>query len=511
MEWLMPDSNGFEKLGNLLGGGMGQVREQAYQEGKLRTAQTENALANARENQLKATAEETKAKAREKFEETYVATGGDPQQAQLLGNLIAGESGSDFKAGMEGQQVGQETHFRETLGNPNAPLADQFAAGQGVQGKMLNRREMMGAGDFMDITNPEAPLQSTPLGASMISENAGSESASRALASLRGEQQTHPERFHDWSVGGVKPPTGFKLNPNYDPEQPEEGDNTQLVPITGGPQDPNTPGKLGSREVQVLQRVITAARNTVSDLQNIMALPSGASLGVFGTGVGGSPGASLMDATVDTLKNTVADEEVRDYNAMLGGFTTQLSTMERQGLNGSGALAQQYETLLLRPEDTVLNKMRKLALVRQTVENSLEPHLYSNRLPPSLKAYVGNLITSVKQAVPFTPRDVSLLGIEKEGSRLTIADILNQAGAKVPLDKAGLPVEVVPAEVGAPGGAAPAAGAPSMEDMIVERGLGTKDAQGQIKDDRGWTLMHDADGNYAWVSADGKEFEEVAQ
>lgn len=458
--------NGYQKLGFLLGGGAGQVREEAYQEGRYRTAQTENALATARENQLQAEALQQKADARSRFEDDYIATGGDAKEARLLGGIIAGEAGSDFKAGMEGIQVGQETDFRKTLGDPGSDPAAAFAAGQGVQGKVLSPYAMTGSGDAVDLRAPAAPgaepdFMTTPLGDSMVRENEASAAASNELAALRGRTPrlgTSSGLDENGNPLPFKVPTGFMVNEAFDETKPEGPGNERVRPITGGPQDPNTPGKLGSRERQVVLRVIGAARNTVSDLQNIMSLPSGASQGVLGTGIGGSPGASLLDATVDHLKNTVASEEVRDYNAMLGGFTNALSTIERQGLAGSDTMTAQYDSLLLRPEDTTFNKMRKLALVRQAVENGLEPHLYTNVLPPDLEAYVGNLIAMVKQAVPFTPRDVALLQVEPEGSRVTIADIMNEAGAQVPIDASGLPTQVESAAPGARSGAPAAAG-----------------------------------------------------
>lgn len=452
----MADSGGWEKLGYLLGGGAGNVREEAYQEGRLRTAQTENALAQARENQLDAIASEKKQKARDQTENVAIEAGFSGPEAKLLGNLAVGESGSDFKSGVEGMLGKQELGFRETLGNPESSLGEQFAAGQGVQGKVLNPFDMTGAGDAVDLRNLPAPGQdpdfiTTPLGQSMILENEQSAAASGELAALRGRTPRLGTSTGLDENGNPlpKPPSGFVANPNYNPDLPMgPGNELWTAQGTGGPHDPNTPGKLGSRERQVVLRVIGAARNTTSDLQNIMALPAGASLGVYGTGMGGNPGSRILDATVDHLKNTVADSEIRQYNAMLGGFSNALSTIERQGLAGSDTMTAQYDTLLLRPEDTVYDKMLKLALVRQAVENGLEPHLYTNVLPPDLKAYVGNLISSVKKAVPYSPHDVILLNAEQVGSSRTIADIMNEAGADIPIGKDGLPERV---EVATPG------------------------------------------------------------
>jgi len=447
--------HGFQKLGFLLGGGAGGVREEAYQEGRYRTAQTESALASAREKQLDAEGALRKMKAREQTEQLAIDSGFDAADARLLGNLVAGEGGSNFKAGVEGLAGQQEMDFRTILGDPASSRESQFAAGQGVQGKALNPYEMMGTGDFLDIRqeggNPT--LMTTPLGETMAAENRASEAASTQLALRREDERLNPQRYVA-GAGGVKAPTGYMLNSEFDDTQPESRTNTRLVPISGGPADPNTPGKLGSRERQVIIRVIGAARNTVSDLQNIMSLPSGASRGILGTGIGGAPGASILDATVDSMKNRIADEETRDYNAMLGGFTNALGTIERQGLVGSDTLSAQYESLILRPEDTVQTKMRKLALVRQAVENGLEPHLYSNVLPPDLTAYVGNLIAAVKQAVPFSPRDVALLSLEAAGSPMTLAQIMNEAGTDIPVDARGVPNEIALPAPGERSGAA---------------------------------------------------------
>jgi hypothetical protein len=444
-------TSGWETLGNVLGGGID--RAGAFETGRLRTAQTESALQLARERQLSNVASEKKAKALDDAATAMAAAGIDPKQAQLLQNIALGGYGSDFSAGMTGLGKQQEMGFRDTLANPEAPLGEQFAAGQGVQGKVLPRYEVDG-GVAQDLLGDEMGLFATPVGESTIRAN-------DSLAQLRDTQR---------AAGGFSPsssssvprdprgnaPTGFKWNPTFDPTLPEGPGNTELVPISGGLQDPSTPRAIGTRERGMIMRVLTAAQSTARDLENIMAMPSGASTGFLGTGMGATPGASIMEATVGNLKNRIAPEEVQLYDATLSGLSTALMTLERQGLAGSDTLSGQYDRLALRVSDNVGTKMYKLSLMAQNVENGLLPHIESGYLPPDMEAYARSLVELVRQAVPFTPRDV--ISLQQSGNPgATIKDVsggmgLPQTAAPVPgAARGAAPPPATPAVPAAPG------------------------------------------------------------
>lgn len=471
-------ATGWESLGATLGGGID--REGAYETGRLRTAQTESALGLARQRQLENIALEEKAKARAGLEESLVKSGQSPEKAQLLSRVMVGEMGSDYSAGMTGLAKQQEIDFRSTLGNPEAPLGEQFAAGQGVQGKMLNPYDMMGAGDFVDLralpAAGETPeLGTTPLGQSMIAEN-------DATTNLREVQARDPDYTTVSGGGGSSPgakniPTGYMQDPN-DPT------GMRLIPRPGGPADPNVGPALGVRERGVIARVFNSARQTASDLGNMVEMPSGASIGRLGIGLGATPGSTVMEAVAGNMKLALSPDEVRRYNQTLGGLSIQMRTLEQMGTIGSEGAAAQFDTLQFRPGDTIADKMYKLSIIRQTIENSVGTILSLNRnLPDDAKTWAAETMANAARAVPYTPRDViELERRQKENPGYTLRQLIEETRAATP--------------------ASPSAPAAPAASGVSSRPLPKYNAQG-------WQLLEDAQGNLAYVSPDGKQIEEV--
>lgn len=424
-------AGGWAQLGDVLGGGID--RDGAYNEGRLRTAQTEDAISRARQRQLDNIAAETKAETLERMREEQAR---DPNwQPSLYDTMLTG-TGADYAAATQGRLRTQEYGFRDTLGDPNADPLAQFAAGQGVQGKVLPRVDDVGTGLYTDLTTGLPNVQLSPIGEAMVREDDATARAADALTNLRTVQAGDPDyRTTSGGAAGGKVPMGYEVNPNYDPALPDGPENPKLRPTSGGPADINTPTKLGSRERQVVARIFNAAANTAADLQNITSMPSGASAGFLGSGVGASAGTTLLEATWSTLKNQISPEEVDFYNATLGGLSNQLSTLEKSGLAGSDALAAQYDSLKLVPTDTVGQKMYKLALMRQTVESALQVQISQGILPRDMVQYANQLLGRIEQAVPFSPRDVIQLQQSKNPGA-TLRGVMDQYRGAAPADTA---------------------------------------------------------------------------
>lgn len=479
----MATTSGWQAVGNVLGGGID--REGAFEEGRLRTARTENALLQARERQLKNIAAEKQAKALDEADAAMAAAGIDPVQARLLKNIALGGYGTDFSAGMTGLAKNQEIDYRNVLGNPDAPLGEQFAAGQAVQGKMLNPLEMMGTGDFVDIralppAGQKPDLGTTPLGESLIAENESTVGSNEALVNLRNVQAGDPD-YTTVSGGGTaggpgKPPAGYVPNPAYDPTKPIGEGNFAFV-------DARQP-VMGAREAVFFNRIVGGAKNAEQTIRNIVDLPVGASAGTFG--IGSKPGANLFTAGVDTLRNAVTSQDVQTYNTMIAGLDANLAQIEGHGLAASDAFRGQYDRLALREGDTEFTRLRKLAEMAQTIESGLDPYLSNPRVPEQQKQYISAVLAAVRKTIPFTHEDIAKL--EVAPGTATLGSLIKQKG----LDKgAG----------GTPGGPAPAAPAAGAARPAQEY---------PPYNDKGWQLLIDASGNMAYVSPDGKQIEEVA-
>jgi hypothetical protein len=414
----MPAS-GWEQLGNVLGSGID--RTGAYETGRLRTAQTENALLTARGRQLKNVADEKQAKALDDADVAMAAAGIDPAQAKLLKNIALGGYGSDFNAGMSGLATGQEMGFRDTLASPEADPANRFLAGQGVQGKVLNPYDMVGQAEYADLRAPDAGLKTTSLGDSLIDENVAGAGANNALADLRRVQAGDPD-YSTVSGGGSaaggagKPPSGFIANPAFDPTKPVGPENFAFV-------DARQP-VMGARESVFFNRIVGGAKNAQQTIQNIVNLPVNTSAGVLG--IGSRPGANMLTAGVDALRNTVSSQSVQSYNAMIAGLDTNLAQIEGHGLAASDAFRGQYDRLALREGDTEFTRLRKLAEMAQTIESGLDPYLSNPRIPTQQKQYMQELITKVREVIPFTHGDIAML--EQSDGTVTLGDLIKAKG-----------------------------------------------------------------------------------
>jgi hypothetical protein len=219
------------------------------------------------------------------------------------------------------------------------------------------------------------------------------------------------------SQGEGKPPAGFE----WDPDKPDT-----LRPISGGPKDPNSRPWSG-REKVFSERIVTSANEASRAIKNITELPVGASSGVFG--VGGSPGHGIFASGRDSLRNKMSTQETQDYNTMLAGVKRNLATIETTGLTPSGALTEGFASLELRSGDTQLTKLRKLAEMRQIVDAGLEVQLADPAIPDTIKNVMKHVMSSVKEAVPYTQHDVTVLQrAQEKNPDLTLETLIKNKG-----------------------------------------------------------------------------------
>lgn len=422
-------ASGWEAFGGVLGGGID--RAGAFDQGRLRTAQTESAIQQAQERQLKNIAAEAQAAAIERVRRTEAAAGID--QVPLADIMESGYG--NFDQAMGGRLKGQEHGFRETLADPEAAGADRFLAGQGVQGKVLNPFDMVGGAEYVDLRNPDAGLEPTALGDSLIDENVAQTAAANALADQR-QRTPAGGGAAPWTPG--KPPSGYVLNPEYDPSQPiGEGNYPYL--------DARQP-VMGARESAFFNRVYGSAVAMERDLSNLMQMPLGTSIGVLGVGPAAQPGTPSAGALAGALKYQISEPETQAYNAALGGMNRALSFIEGQGLVGSNTISESYDTLLLRPGESLEMAMFKMAQMKQTVEAGLEPHIANPRVPMEQKKAIRELMDRLDASIPFEVEDVIALQFGKARSlREATQQRLQREGAGV-----GVGVPTTPAAPAAP-------------------------------------------------------------
>lgn len=162
----MAEFEGMQKIGSLLFGGAERMRGRAYEEGRLNTAKTEEALATAKSKQLEATARANAQRAGEKFKQNYIATesgkGRDPKEvaieAEFIGDMLISGSASDYHAAMQGRGEQQEFGFRETLADTDVDAPTRLQAGHAIQGKVSPDLAAVGTHGVVDLTKEDQTL-----------------------------------------------------------------------------------------------------------------------------------------------------------------------------------------------------------------------------------------------------------------------------------------------------------------------------------------------------------------
>ena len=265
-------ATGWEVFGQALAGG----NENAYDSGRLFTAQTEGALATAKQKQLEAMAADAKLKATDNLRRIGAERGIDPAVIEAtIGGL-----GSDFHSAMQGAQVGQHMGFARTAADPNTSNPARQYALAAMSEKPFNPLEQVGPAGYTDITAEHPTYNSTPLAQAQIATEgaqAGKYNAEAEAALHPPVKPVAPGQAIETDAVGLKLMPGYMPNPAYDPSKPLSLDNPSQVPNPGGEKDPNAPLKLGMNALTQFARVINASANTTSDLKNIMSMPSGVS------------------------------------------------------------------------------------------------------------------------------------------------------------------------------------------------------------------------------------------
>lgn len=139
--------SGFTDLGSLLAGGAEPVRQDAFFKGQLQranvehlSAQTQDALAQAKVSQMKAKQAQTESDAIDNLADALLKVGSakTPEEAQSAATII--KSGkANFPQYEEGMGHVQNQNFRSTLGDPNAPQAQRLGASSAIEGKLYTK------------------------------------------------------------------------------------------------------------------------------------------------------------------------------------------------------------------------------------------------------------------------------------------------------------------------------------------------------------------------------------
>lgn len=181
----------------------------------------------------------------------------------------------------------------------------------------------------------------------------------------------------------------------------------------------------GGRLQTMFSRVSGAGNEVAQAVHNISRLPSGSSSGLLG--IGSSPGHGMLATTKAALANTLSSQDTQRYNVMVSGIQRNLASIEAAGLNPGETLTSGMSSIVLKPGDTEMTKLTKMAEIRQITEKGLEGYLVNPAIPKQQKEQVQKIISQIQQAVPYTQDDITDL-MEAKNPNTTIQDIVRQKG-----------------------------------------------------------------------------------
>lgn len=153
-------AGGWQALGDVLGGGASPnsiTNVKAFQEGRYRSAQTEEALAQAKVRQQEALDKERQNALLDKIAS---AQGRGVLADELLPAILASGHGSDFSAIQSGLNSGQTRDYREQLAAPGVSPERTQELRAALGDAPFNPVEAVGThGAYRDARNPDAGIQ----------------------------------------------------------------------------------------------------------------------------------------------------------------------------------------------------------------------------------------------------------------------------------------------------------------------------------------------------------------
>lgn len=152
--------SGWADLGDLIGGGLEARKENAFQQGRYRSAQTEDALTNARVNQAKALQVEAQNNARAELAAAQAAGNVNytNPSTDLITQALLGGLGADLPHVGEFNLQGQQYRNRDVLADPNASALSRARAGDAVEGKFEGDLKSVGSNGYYNITDDTPEL-----------------------------------------------------------------------------------------------------------------------------------------------------------------------------------------------------------------------------------------------------------------------------------------------------------------------------------------------------------------
>ena len=191
----------------------------------------------------------------------------------------------------------------------------------------------------------------------------------------------------------------------------------QITPTTAGG------GRAGA---QVLRQLVGGSE-VRSDLQNVVTLPVGTTIGPLGTV---HTGPSITGAVTGDLTRVLTSQEAQLMQASMAGLTRELSILMSPVYGGNYA-AQQLDPLVPKTGDTLQTVIFKLARIAQSADNALEAAGKSPLLSNDEQQYATELRGDIKQAISWTSAEAQAFALRGKKFE-TFGDFVTRSGINMP-------------------------------------------------------------------------------
>jgi len=213
----MAGESGWGALGEMLGGSGHATYEKAYNEGRYRSAQTEDALMQARINQAKAVDQELSTKQKtELLANPANLMNPDPN---TLANLLVGGLGSDYNQASTGMKTQQGIRLTDQVANVGTPAEQRLRDLQALEGKPSADLVNVGANDYVNLADDLQVPDVLPSAEAEIAAKAANEGSTPAIKNFEYGNALPPEQRAGFTpyvrndvvvqAGGVPVNTGF--------------------------------------------------------------------------------------------------------------------------------------------------------------------------------------------------------------------------------------------------------------------------------------------------------------
>ena len=131
----------------------------------------------------------------------------------------------------------------------------------------------------------------------------------------------------------------------------------------------------------------------------------------------------------NALTNTVSQADTRAYAIMVSGVKRNLAAIEAAGNMPPGSLTAQMDQVELKPGDTQLNKLQRMAEVRQISQAGLEAIQTQPGLSKQQIEQIQGINERMAKAIPFTQEDILNLQ-QSQNPHMTISDMAKSTGVQ---------------------------------------------------------------------------------